>query len=224
MISVIVPALNEAERLGPFLDALESQAGDREVIVSDGGSRDGTPDIARRRARLVTSPPGRAAQMNAGAAAARGDVFLFLHCDTTLPPGGLLLIEEAMRNPGAAGGGFTHRFDRDDWFSGFISRSANLRARRWNLLFGDQAIFVRREVFGKLGGYAEMPLFEDWDFSKRMREAGEVALIAAPITTSGRRIEAWGRWKCFAVWWGLSILYALGVPAGRLARFYEHVR
>jgi rSAM/selenodomain-associated transferase 2 len=224
MISIVVPALNEAEGLGGFLDSLESQPEDREVIVSDGGSRDGTAEIAEGRARLVTAPPGRASQMNAGAAAAKGEIILFLHCDTLLPPGALALIEEAMRDPGAAGGGFTHRFDRDDRFSRFISLSANIRSRVWKLFFGDQAIFVRRDVFEKMGGFPALPLFEDWDFSARLRGEGNIVLIEQPITTSGRRIEVWGKWRCFYIWWGLSILYALGVSPERLAWFYGHVR
>ena len=224
MISIIVPVLNEAERLGPFLDDLEAQAGDWEIILADGGSEDATLEIARDRARIAASPPGRALQMNVRAAGAKGDILLFLHCDTRLPPGGLGLIEEAMRDPAAAGGGFIHRFDRDDRFSRFISLSANTRSRRWRLLFGDQAIFARRKVFEELGGYPEVPLFEDWGFSARMREAGEIALIEEPITTSGRRIEVWGKWRCFYLWLGLSVLYALGVPPEKLARCYGHVR
>lgn len=229
MISIVVPALNEAEGIGPFLDTLKTQPGEFEIIVSDGGSRDATAQIAAEKARLVTSPPGRAAQMNQGAAAARGDILLFLHSDTLLPPGALSMIEEALREPEAGkpetvGGGFTHRFDRNDLFSRFISFSANTRSRWTNLLFGDQAIFVRHTVFKKLGGYADIPLFEDWDFSERMRETGAVEILPARVTTSGRRIEVWGKWRCFAIWWGLSILYWAGVPAEKLVRFYEHVR
>ena len=154
MISIIVPVLNEAERLEAFFERLGLQSGEREVILADGGSRDASEGIAGGRARWVTSPPGRALQMNAGAAAAGGDILLFLHCDTALPPGGLEMIEEAMRDENAAGGGFTHRFDRDDRFSRFISLTANTRARRWKLYFGDQAIFVRRRVFERLGALA----------------------------------------------------------------------
>jgi rSAM/selenodomain-associated transferase 2 len=224
VISIIVPVLNEADRLEGFLDTLAGQPGEREVIFADGGNRDGTAEAARNLARVVSSSPGRAAQMNAGAAVARGDILLFLHCDTRLPAGGLLLIEEALSDPAFAGGGFRHRFDRGDWFSRFISFSANTRTRFWRLLFGDQAIFVRRKVFEELGGYAELPLFEDWDFSSRMRRSGKIAFIEEAITTSGRRIEVWGKWRCFAVWWGLSIFYALGASPKRLARFYGDIR
>ncbi|MDA1000772.1 MAG: TIGR04283 family arsenosugar biosynthesis glycosyltransferase, partial [bacterium] len=185
---------------------------------------DGTAELAARSARVVASPPGRARQMNAGAAAAGGDVILFLHCDTRLPEGALALVREALADPGVVGGGFCHRFDRDDAFSRFISLSANIRSRGWRLFFGDQAIFIRREAFEKLGGYPDLPLFEDWELSRKMRAAGRLALIETPIVTSTRRIDAWGKWRSLSIWWGLSILYVLGVPAARLARRYENVR
>lgn len=224
MISIIVPVLNEAKHLGPFLDELKSQAGNYEVILADGGSEDATIEICRGRAKITVSSAGRGIQMNAGAAKAKGDIFLFLHCDTRLPSEGLILIKQAMRDPATAGGGFIHRFDQDNWFNKFISLSANIRSRRWGLLFGDQAIFTRREVFEELGGYPEIPLFEDWSFSAKMHNVGKIALIQKPITTSGRRIEVWGKWRCFLLWWGLSALYAVGLPPEKLARFYRHVR
>ncbi|MEE9275957.1 MAG: TIGR04283 family arsenosugar biosynthesis glycosyltransferase [bacterium] len=220
-ISIVIPVLNDADRLGVLLDALE---GGREVVVADGGSRDDPAARAAGRARMVTSAPGRARQMNAGAAACGGDVLLFLHSDTRLPPGAFERIGEAMRDPGVAGGGFRHRFDGGGLFGRFISLSANARARGWGLFFGDQAIFVRREAFERLGGYGDLPLFEDWDLCRRMRRQGRMAFIPEPVTTSARRIEVWGKWRCFCVWWGLGILYALGVPADSLARHYADVR
>lgn len=224
MISIVIPVLNERERLGALLGELERLEGGREVIVADGGSRDGTPGAAAPPARLAASPPGRARQMNAGAALARGEILLFLHCDTRLPPGALALVEEALRDPAFVGGGFRHRFDREDRFSRFISWSANTRTRLWRTFFGDQAIFVRRSVFERIGGYAGLPLFEDWELCTRLKREGRLACIPAPAVTSARRIGAWGKWRCFGLWWGLSLLYALGVPAGRLARFYGDVR
>jgi GT2 family glycosyltransferase len=162
--------------------------------------------------------------MNAGAALARGEILLFLHCDTWLPEGALALIAGALRDPAVVGGGFLHRFDRAGWFSRFISWSANTRTRLWRTFFGDQAIFVRRSVFERIGGYADLPLFEDWELCTRLKREGRMALLRAPVRTSARRIEAWGKWKCFKLWWGLSLLYALGVPARRLARLYPDVR
>ena len=105
-----------------------------------------------------------------------------------------------------------------------ISFSANTRTKTAKLFFGDQCIFIRREVFERMGGYADMPLFEDWDLSRRMREFGRTAIIETPVVTSGRRIDVWGKPKCLIIWWGLSILYALGVSAERLSRYYAHVR
>lgn len=224
LISIIIPVLNETPLLEPLITSLESQQEEFELIFADGGSQDATPEKAAQFGRVVFSRPGRAPQMNAGAKAASGDILLFLHCDTRLPTGGLRKISEVMEDLNVAGGGFAHRFDRSDWFSRFISFSANTRSKRTRLFFGDQAIFIRGEMFKRMGGYTDMPLFEDWDLSSRMRREGKVALIEDPITTSGRRIEVWGKGKCFIIWWGLSILYALGVPAEKLARFYEHVR
>ena len=224
MISIVVPVLNEAPRLPAMLDMLDAQTGEKQIILADGGSADNTRVVAEGRALIVESQPGRARQMNAGAAHAEGETILFLHCDTRLPPGALREIEDVMRAGDAAGGGFLHGFDRDDRFSRFISFSANTRTKTAKLFFGDQCIFIRREVFERMGGYADMPLFEDWDLSRRMREFGRTAIIETPVVTSGRRIDVWGKPKCLIIWWGLSILYALGVSAERLSRYYAHVR
>ncbi len=224
MISIVVPVLNEAPRLPAMFDMLDAQPGEKQIILADGGGTDDTRVVAGGRALIVESQPGRARQMNAGAAHAEGETILFLHCDTKLPPGALRDIEEFMRAGDVAGGGFLHGFDREDRFSRFISFSANTRTKTAKLFFGDQCIFIRREVFERMGGYADMPLFEDWDLSRRMRAFGRTAVIETPVVTSGRRIEVWGKPKCLIIWWGLSILFALGVSAERLSRYYAHVR
>lgn len=224
MLSIVVPVLNEGRRLRDALDMLDAQPGEKQIILADGGSVDGSLDLAEGRALIVRSKPGRARQMNAGAALALGETILFLHCDTRLPRGGLRAIRDVMRADDVAGGGFLHSFDRKDRFSRLISLSANARARMAKIFLGDQAIFVRREAFEHMGGYPDTPLFEDWEISRRMRAFGRVAVIETPIVTSGRRIDAWGKPRCLLIWWGLSILYALGVPARRLSRYYAHVR
>ena len=224
MISIVVPVLNEAPRLPALLDMLEAQPGEKQIILADGGSADGTRELAEGRALIAQSAPGRARQMNAGAAKARGETILFLHCDTRLPEGALAEIEALTRAGEAAGGGFLHSFDREDRFSRFISLIAGARTKATGILLGDQAIFVRRAVFERMGGYADMPVFEDWEFSRRMRAFGRVAVVERPVVTSGRRIDAWGKPRCLLIWWGLSLLYALGVPPERLARRYAHVR
>ena len=224
MISIVVPVLNEAPRLPTMFDMLDAQSGEKQIILADGGSADDTRGVTGERAQIVESEPGRARQMNAGAALAQGETLLFLHCDTKLPTGALREIEDIMRPGDVTGGAFLHSFDCEDRFSRFISFSANTRAKTAKLFFGDQCIFIRREVFERMGGYADMPLFEDWDMSRRMRAYGRVAVIETPVVTSGRRIEAWGKPKCLVIWWGLSILFALGVSADRLARYYAHVR
>ena len=224
MISIVVPVLNEAPRLPAMFDMLDAQPGEKQVILADGGSADDTRAVADGRALIVESEPGRARQMNAGAALAEGETILFLHCDTELPPGAFREIAYVMRGGDVAGGGFLHSFDREDRFSRFISFSANMRAKIAKRFLGDQCIFIRREAFERMGGYADMPLFEDWDLSRRMRKFGRTAVIETPVVTSGRRIDVWGKPKCLIIWWGLSILFALGVSAERLARYYAHVR
>lgn len=224
MISIVAPVLNEAPRLPALLDMLEAQPGEKQIILADGGSADGTRDAAEGRALVARSAPGRARQMNAGAARARGETILFLHCDTRLPEGALEEIEALMRAGEVAGGGFLHAFDRGDRFSRFVSFGANARTRLLKIFLGDQAIFVRREVFERMGGYADVPVFEDWEFSRRMRAFGRVAVIGRRVVTSGRRIDVWGKPRCLLLWWGLSLLYALGVPPEKLARRYPHVR
>lgn len=224
MISIVAPVLNEAPRLPALLDMLEAQPGEKQIILADGGSADGTREAAEGRALVARSAPGRARQMNAGAARARGETILFLHCDTRLPEGALGEIEALMRGGEVAGGGFLHSFDRGDRFSRFVSFGANARTRLLKIFLGDQAVFVRREVFERMGGYADAPVFEDWEFSRRMRAFGRVAVIEKRVVTSGRRIDVWGKPKCLLLWWGLSLLYALGVPPEKLARCYPHVR
>ncbi len=224
MISIVVPILNEAPRLPALFDMLDAQPGDKQTILADGGSTDEARAVAGERALIVKSEPGRARQMNAGAALAEGETILFLHCDTRLPAGALREIEDVMRAGDVSGGGFLHSFDREDRFTRFISFSANTRTRMAKLFLGDQCIFIRREVFERMGGYAEMPVFEDWDLSRRMRDFGRMTIIETPVVTSGRRIDTWGKPKCFIIWWGLSILFALGVSSERLGRYYAHVR
>jgi len=224
VISIIVPVLNEAKAIASLIADVEGQPGAKELIVVDGGSTDGTAEMLDGRGRLMRSGPGRAKQMNLGASAAKGDILLFLHCDTRLPPGALARIQEAMRDPKVAGGAFTHRFDKDGWYSRFISLSANTRGRLFKLFLGDQAIFVRRETFRAVGGYRELPIFEDLDLSSRLRAAGRLTMLDDAIRTSARRIERWGKGKSFQIWWGLSALYMLGVPPSKLSRYYNDVR
>ena len=200
MISVIVPVLDEAAALPAALDALLAQPGDFEVIVVDGGSGDATCDIARARAgvRLLQAPRGRAAQMNAGAAAARGELLLFLHADTRLPAGAIAALDAAQRRDGWQAGAFRHRFAPQDWRLALVSWGNNLRCRRSRVYFGDQAIFVRRELFERLGGFPVVPMLEDVIFCERLRGVTRAVLLSEAVTTDARRFLHHGVWRSTA--------------------------
>lgn len=228
-ISVVVPALNEERTLGPTL-ARALALGFDEVLVVDGGSRDGTRGVvaaagaADHRVRLLEAQPGRAVQMNEGAAASRGDVLLFLHADTELPEGAREAIERALADAACAGGRFDVRFDRSTGLARFVSRMMNLRSRWTGIATGDQAIFVRRAVFERLGGFPPLPLMEDIEFSRRLKREGRVAALNQKVVTSFRRWEACGPVRTILLMWLLRFLYWAGVSPLSLARFYAQVR
>ncbi len=234
-ISIIVPALDERRALEALIGALARATADArfEVLLSDGGSRDGTPEqfieLARAawpddRARVVRCPErGRARQMNAGAAAATGDVLLFLHADTILPAGALPRVRAAIAS-GAAGGGFGLRFDSRDPRLALIAHWATLRSRLLKVHGGDQAPFVRRDLFERLGGFPDVPLFEDHRFALRLRRAGRVRTLMPPVVTSARRFEEGGVARTAARFAWLRLRHALGAHPIDLARGYDDVR
>lgn len=191
-ISIVIPVANEAEALPETLARISGVP--NEIIVVDAQSEDETAEIARRFAcRLLEFPERhRARQMNFGAAAARGRILLFLHADTHLPADGLEKVLRAIDRDGAIGGGFTRRYRSRSLTLALTCRLAGLRNRFFGWHLGDQALFVRRDVFGKLGGYRDIPIFEDLDFSRRLRAAGRLATLRPPVLSSARRFAARG--------------------------------
>jgi rSAM/selenodomain-associated transferase 2 len=222
MISIVIPALNEAGNLSRLLPELARRWPDAEVLVVDGGSHDATAAVARDnpRVRYEATPPGRARQMNAGARASHGTVLLFLHADTRLPPGALEALEEALRDPDVAGGRFDVAFDSRLRIMRVVAALMNVRSRLTGIATGDQAIFVRREVFEALGGFPEIPLMEDIEFSKRLKRRGRLACLRLRVTTSARKWEREGPLRTITLMWLLRLLYVLGVPPHRLHRHY----
>jgi rSAM/selenodomain-associated transferase 2 len=223
-ISVIVPVLDEAPVIAETLRR-SRQPGVREIIVVDGGSRDATVAVARPLADVVIeSRRGRAVQMNAGARRAGGDVLLFLHADTHLPRNFAGAVLAACSRPHVVGG----RFDVDLHPSSPLLRVTgeliNRRSRLTRVASGDQAIFVRREVFESLGGYAEIPLMEDLDLSRRMKRRGEIACLRERVVTSSRRWRHDGTVRTILRMWTLRALYYAGVTPARLHAFYRNAR
>jgi rSAM/selenodomain-associated transferase 2 len=223
-ISFIVPVLNEERTIASTLDVLSRLAPD-EVIVVDGGSTDRTRDIVGRSpATLLTAPPGRAQQMNHGACAAGGEVLLFLHADTRLPASALADVRAAMADPRCVGGRFDVRFDRDEWTFRLIASLINLRSRMTKGTTGDQAIFVRRTVFEKLGGFPNLPLMEDIALARLLKRQGQVACLRSQVITSARRWERDGVWRTILKMWAFRLLFLAGVSPMRLKRFYGDAR
>lgn len=189
-ISVIIPTLDEAAFVEAAIESVECQQEPFEIVVVDGGSVDGTCGIAARRARVITSKRGRAHQMNAGAAAAGGDILLFLHADTRLPPEAFASIRRAFRDRGCLGGTFRLRFDHETpllRFYGFCTRF-----RSPLLCFGDRGMFVRREIFRSIGGFPPVPLFEDLELARAITRRGGFAFLDDAVITSARRFHLAG--------------------------------
>ncbi len=191
MISVIIPTYNEATYLPATLESVADSNTNKEVIVVDAGSADGTSDLARARAVrvLLSQRRQRAYQMNLGAHHAYGTVLLFLHADTVLPTAALDHIALSLSENRIVGGGFARRYNADSWFLRTTCLFADLRTRWAGWFLGDQAIFVRTETFEKLAGFRDLELFEDFDFSMRMAETGKVTTLYPPVITSSRRFR-----------------------------------
>lgn len=222
MLSIVIPTLNEAAALERLLPHLARTCPEAEVIVVDGGGTDGTPECVRRfpGVRLIEASRGRARQMNAGAGTAGGSTILFLHADTVLPPDALRAIEDALRVPGVVGGRFDVRFDNPRAIFTLIATMMNLRSRLTRICTGDQAIFVRRQIFDELGGYPEIPLMEDIQLSRRLKRRGRIACLRQRVTTSARKWEREGVVRTIALMWALRLLYWAGVEPARLHRWY----
>ena len=222
-VSVIVPTLNEEGCLAETLRAVRLQR-PREIIVADGGSADGTRRAAAGADRFLDAPRGRAAQMNAGAARARGDVLLFLHADCTLEDGALAEAEGLLRRPGVAAGCFTMTVPARGPLYRLLDACATARVRLTGLAYGDQGLFLRRRLFEQLGGFPPLRLMEDLFFSRRLRRRGRVVVASRRIFVSPRRWQRAGLVRQTLRNWALTALAAGGVHPDRLAALYPHVR
>jgi len=221
-LSIIVPVLNEAESIAATLDALAPlRAAGHELIVVDGGSHDETVVLSRERAdQVLDGPRGRARQMNAGAAVAQGEVLLFLHADTRLPPRADEHIATALAH-GAVWGRFdVHIEGRSRWLP-VVASMMNLRSRLSGIATGDQAMFVKRDVFRQLGGFADQALMEDIQLSRRLRALRSPACLRARVVTSGRRWDSRGAWPTIVLMWRLRWRYWRGVAPDELAKAYR---
>ncbi len=222
-LSVLVPVLDEARTLPALLDHLDALPGEWEVILADGGSSDATLALATPRARVISAPRGRAAQLNAAAAAASGETLVFLHVDSRLPPTAHATLTAALADPATVGGNFALRFDGEDRFARLLGAWYAVQ-RRLGVYYGDSTIWVRRDVFDALGGFRALAIMEDYDFVRRLERHGATACLPGPALTSGRRWRRHGVARTVATWVLIRWAWLAGVPAERLARLYRAVR
>ena len=229
-ISVVLPVLNEETRIADQLADLTARTDLSEIVVVDGGSDDRTAEIVRGFAtvRLLAGPRGRGTQMNRGAEVATGDVFLFLHADVRLPSDAGRRIRDSLADPGVVGGAFRTRTVPDAearWprLLAPLLRLADLRSRFTSIPYGDQALFVRADVFRKAGGFPEIPIMEDVELSRRLRRLGRLDRVPAVVTVSGRRFLARPIYSALMMR-SLPWLFRLGVPPSFLARLYGQPR
>ncbi len=222
-LSIIVPVLDEAPGIVAALAALApARARGVEVLVVDGGSRDGTRSLAAPLAdRVIDAPRGRAAQMNAGARASRGSILLFLHADTTLPAEGDALVCARLEDAALQWGRFDVAIAGSDPLLALVALFMNARSRLTGVATGDQAMFARREAFERVGGFPEIPLMEDVALSKRLRALSRPLCLRERVLTSGRRWERGGTLRTIVLMWRLRLAYALGADPHRLARRYD---
>lgn len=223
-VSIIVPTLNEELVLKKTLTQIQ-ELSPHELIVSDGGSTDNTKSIAQKLTHLVvTGSNSRAMQMNAGADQATGDLLLFLHADNRLEPESYQKMLECMKIPKWIGGAFTLCIESDKWSINLINQLANIRSRYFGLVYGDQGVFVRAEVFKNMNGFSPIPIFEDLDFYRRLKKKGPVNLLKEKAHTSSRRWVKEGIAFTTARNILIALLFGLGFPPRTLTKWYLDIR
>lgn len=227
-LAVIVPTLDEAGCIPKLLSALATAEGagrPDEVVVVDGGSRDRTRELCRQAGvRVLQSPPGRGVQLAAGARAVSSEVLLFLHADHRPGPGALAVLRRAYCDRATEWTAMRQVIDSDGRFYRWVERAADARSRR-GMVYGDSGLAVRREVYEAVGGFPELPLFEDVDLSVRLRQRSPVHFLAeAELHISSRRWQREGRVACTVRNWALRMAYGMGVSPATLVRFYPQGR
>lgn len=230
MVSIIIPAYNEATSIAAVLERLRRVRGDFEVLVADGNSIDRTTEIVGRLSiasphalRLVKCVRNRALQCNLAAQQAHGNVLLFLHADILVAPETVEAVERSLLDPMVMGGNFQIVFEGESFVETFFTWCYRVR-RPFGIYYGDSGVFVRREVFARLGGFKPIPIMDDYEFIRRLERAGRTVCLHPPMLVSGRRWRVQGLLPTLFSWVWIQTLYSLGVPAERLARWYAPIR
>lgn len=231
MISIIIPVLNEVALIGSALETLLQQPGDYEIIVADGGSRDGTCEVVEKFPVLLVpqpaeTPPGLGSQINRGAHRASGAGLVFLHIDVELPPDGITLIEAALKDPRVIGGGFIPSYygpvpASARWRLAIVERIWKIGTGGLKWFVGDTGPFIRTDVFWRSGGYPPADFASDWDFGRRLQKLGRLAVIRNPVRVHSRRLVQNGVFKTMSVTLSVAILYNLRADRVFLRRWYQ---
>ena len=222
IISIIIPVLNEAAIIPSTLQRLQNNR-DLEIIVVDGGSNDNTVKIVREMGlKIIVVSGGRATQMNAGANIAQGNILLFLHVDTQLPPNFSNLIKQTLKQPQVIAGAFELAIEGKKRSLRWIEVLVKMRSHLLSLPYGDQAIFITKQVFKDVGGFADLPIMEDFELIQRLKRQGKIAIAPAAVITSGRRWQKLGVWKTTLINQLVIAGYYLGIPPAKLSKFYRH--
>jgi len=221
-VSVVVPVMNEAELIGDFLRRMRNLAPDLEVIVVDGGSTDATVSIARPLAdKTIVAARGRALQMNAGAAVARGEILWFLHADSTAPANAIAEVCAALADPRRVGGCFRLRYPRPHFVYRVSDSLGNLGVKVFRFALGDHGIFCRRSAFFRVGGYRDVPILEDAELYRGLRKVGKMRQLQETIVSDPRTFERCGRFRTTAVYFLILVLYVARVPIPWLYKIYR---
>jgi len=224
MVSILIPIYNEEKILSKTLAGLQRLSAQAEIIFIDGGSSDRSVEIAAGCGRVEISGKGRAVQMNHGARFAKNNTLLFLHADSVVSSDTLTAIERKIMEGGFIGGCLTQRINKDACIFRFIEAEGNLRARITKIFYGDQGIFVKKDMFSKIGGFPEVPILEDVLFTKKLRRIGKTAVLPQRIIVSPRRWEKQGIIKTTFLYSLITILFRLRFPLDKIKRLYDDLR
>ena len=222
-ISIIIPVINEAANIKSTL-ATTQPSQNVEIIVVDGGSSDGTVEIVGNSGfpvKVIMANPGRGIQMNTGALAATGDILLFLHADTRLPPGFDTMIRQAVEISGIIAGAFILKIDAELASLRLVEKGVRWRSHFWQMPYGDQGIFLKREVFQAVGGFPELPIMEDFEFIRNLKRQGRIVTLPAPVITSARRWLKKGVWQTTFINQVVIVAYFFGVSPERIRSWYR---
>jgi len=220
-VSIIIPVLNEEAEIGELLSLLKEKFPEVEIIVADGGSTDSTVDIAKEMVQVVFSEKGRAIQMNTGARSAAGDILWFLHADCLPSPESVKLIRNTFIDDSVVAGAFRWKLDGEKWYYQLITGMAHKKNKTRTKFFGDMGIFIRSTVFKEMNGYQEIPLMEEVELNKRIRQYGEIVILDEPLISSDRRLMKNGPIWSFITNNIIKFAYSFGFSSEFLAKFYK---